>query len=78
MAKKKIQLKPTSKLGFNDKLKICYNCMFYQKDGFCPWEETYKNYNDKCTKTFRKWPYSLFRYSLTLSYKLLDPNIKIK
>ena len=50
MARKKIQLAPKSKLGYNDKLKICYNCCFYQvsNNGWCPWEDTNKNYNDKC------------------------------
>ena len=46
--KKKVQLQPKSKLGLNDQIKICFNCMFYQKDGYCPWENEYKNYNDKC------------------------------
>ena len=52
MGRKKIQLAPKSKLGYNDKLKICYNCCFYQvsNNGWCPWEDTNKNYNDYSRK----------------------------
>ena len=77
MSKKKYQLEPKSKLGYNDKLKICYNCCFYQRknNGWCPWENTYKNYNDKCTKYLKNWPHSLFRYRFDLAYKLEEPII---
>ncbi len=71
--KKKVQLQPKSKLGLNDKLKICFNCMFYQKDGYCPWDNEYKNYNDKCKSYFKKFPYTFFRYKLDLPYKLDHP-----
>ena len=37
--KKKIQLKPKSELGMNRELPMCYNCIFWQKDGWCPWYE---------------------------------------
>ena len=74
--KKKVQLQPKSKLGLNDQIKICFNCMFYQKDGFCPWENEYKNYNDKCMIHLKHWPHTSFRYRLDLPYKLLDPTKK--
>ena len=41
---KKIQREPKSKLGLNDKLHICYNCMFYGPTGWCPWEKKFMNY----------------------------------
>lgn len=76
MARKKIQLEPKSKLGFNDKLKICYNCCYYQKqnNGWCPFEDTNKNYNDKCTIFLKNWPHSFFRYRFDLPYKLVEIN----
>ena len=73
MARKKIQREPKTRLGFNEKTKICYNCMFYGKDGFCPWEMKYMNYNDKCSIVFKNWPHSSFRYRLDLPYKLVNP-----
>ena len=63
--RKKIQKEPKSKLGLDNKLRICYNCLFYQKDGFCP-----------CIKQLRHWPHTSFRYRLDLPYKLLDPTKK--
>ncbi len=73
MAKKKIQIEPKSKLGLNNKIHICYNCMFYGSNGWCPWENKLMNYNDKCTKQLRKWPHTYFRFKLNLPYKLIDP-----
>ena len=70
MGKKKIITKPKSLLGFADKVKICYNCMFYGFDGYCPWEETYKKYNEKCTKILNGIPSTFFRYRLDLPYKI--------
>lgn len=74
MGRKKIQLAPKSKLGYNDKLKICYNCCFYQvsNNGWCPWEDTNKNYNDKCKIYLKNWPHSFFRYKFDLPYKLIE------
>lgn len=76
MVKKKIQLKPKSTLGLNDKLHICYNCCYYQttNNGWCPWEEEHKNYNDKCNIQYKHWPYTAFRYRFDLPYKLIEPN----
>ena len=71
--KKKVQLQPKSKLGLNDKLKICFNCMFYQIDGYCPWDNEYKNYNDKCKSYFKNFPHTFFRYKLDLPYMLDHP-----
>lgn len=73
--RKKVQIAPKSSLGINDKLKICYNCCFYQtkNEGWCPWENVNKNYNDKCTITFSHWPFTLFRYRFDLPHKLLEP-----
>lgn len=76
MGKKKIQLAPKSKLGYNDKLKICYNCCFYGKDGWCAWENMFKNYNDKCTILLKHWPSTMFRYRFDLPYRLEEPKIK--
>ena len=80
MARKKIQIAPKSKLGYNDKLKICYNCCFYQvlNNGWCPWENTNKNYNDKCTMVLKKLPSTFFRYRFDLPYKLLEINNRNK
>ncbi len=72
MAKKKLVLAPKSKLGYNDKLKICYNCCFYGKDGYCPWEDKFKNYNDKCTIFLKGLPSTFFRYRFDLPYKIDD------
>lgn len=73
---KRIQREPKSKLGLDNKLRICYNCLFYQKDGFCPWEMDKMNYNDKCNKQLRRWPHTFFRYRLDLPHRLLDPTKK--
>jgi hypothetical protein len=78
MGKKKIITKPKSNLGLNDKLKICYNCCFYQQDnnGWCTWENNYMNYNDHCTIILKHWPSTFFRYKFELGYTLED-TIKI-
>jgi len=76
VAKRKVIVKPKSNLGLNDKLKICYNCIYYQKDGYCPWEEKFMNYNDHCIRVGKHWPYYTFRYRLDLPYKLEEPNKK--
>lgn len=73
---KKIQRQPKSKLGLSDKTHICYNCMFYGPEGWCPWEKKLMNYNDKCTIQFKNWPHTLFRYRLDLPYRLIDPTKK--
>ena len=75
MAKKKVQIKPKSNLGLNDKLKICYNCCFYQpqNNGWCPWENKNKNYNEHCITILKHWPSTFFRYRLDLQYKLEEP-----
>ena len=72
MGKKKIITKPKSNLGLNDKLKICYNCCFYQQDnnGWCTWENNYMNYNDHCTIILKHWPSTFFRYKFELGYTL--------
>lgn len=70
MAKKKIQTKPKSNLGIDNKLKICYNCCFYANDGWCPWEKQYMNYNDHCTILLKHWPSTFFRYKFNLDYTL--------
>ena len=74
MGKKKIITKPKSNLGLNDKLKICYNCCFYQSDnnGWCTWENNYMNYNDHCTIILKHWPSTFFRYKFELGYTLED------
>lgn len=74
MGKKKIITKPKSNLGLNDKLKICYNCCFYQQDnnGWCTWENNYMNYNDHCTIILKHWPSTFFRYKFELGYTLKD------
>jgi len=65
--KKKIIIHPKSKLGFNDKLHICYNCLFRHKDtGFCPMFNEYYDYNHQC-KTDR-----IFRYK----FELIDKGYK--
>ena len=76
MVRKKIQLAPKSKLGYNDKLKMCDNCWFCQisNNGLCPFENINKNYNDKCTIYLKNWPHSFFRYRFDLPYKLLEIN----
>ena len=78
MGKKKIITKPKSNLGLNDKLKICYNCCFYQQDnnGWCTWENNNMNYNDHCTIILKHWPSTFFRYKFELGYTLED-TIKI-
>ena len=78
MGKKKYQLEPKSKLGYNDKLHICYNCCFYQikNNGWCPWENMNKNYNDRCNTYLKNWPHSFFRYRFDLPYKLINPEKK--
>ncbi len=63
MGRKKIQLKPKSNLGMNRELPMCYNCVFWQKDGWCTWYEDHYDYNHQCKS--RKF----FRYSLDLPYK---------
>lgn len=75
MAKKKVQTKPKSNLGLNDKLKICYNCCFYQphNNGWCPWENINKNYNEHCITILKHCPSTFFRYRLDLQYKLEEP-----
>ena len=70
MSKKRVQTEPKSKLGFSDKLKICYNCCFYQKTGWCPFENQYMNYNDHCITLLKGWPSTFFRYKFNLPYKL--------
>lgn len=74
MGKKKIITKPKSNLGLNDKLKICYNCCFYQQDnnGWCTWENNHMNYNDHCTIILKHWPSTFFRYKFELGYTLED------
>lgn len=76
--KKKVQIAPKSTLGMNDKLHICFNCCFYQTQngGWCPWENEYRNYNDKCQIHLKHWPHSSFRYRFDLPYKLVDPTQK--
>ena len=53
--KKKVLLKPSSKLGYNDKMRICYNCVFRYKDdsGYCPMEMQPVDYNHQGCKFFR-------------------------
>lgn len=79
---KKADLKPKSKLGIDKKFRICWNCMFWNKEnGRCPWipdkfskpPTNYSNfpYNHNCPNS------RLFRYSIeyleedydTYSYK---------
>ena len=66
---KKSELKPKSSLGIDKTFKICWNCMFWNKDnGRCPWipdkfskpPTLWSNfpYNHNCTNT------KLFRYNL--------------
>ncbi len=59
--KKKILIEPKSKLGLNDKLHICYNCVFRHKDtGFCPMFMEYYDYNHTCATD------RIFRYRFDL------------
>ena len=59
--KKKILMQPTSKLGFNDKLHICYNCLFrWKENGYCPMFNEYYDYNHKCPTD------KIFRYTFEL------------
>lgn len=59
--KKKIQIEPKSKLGLDDKLHICYNCLFRHKDtGYCPMYNEYYDYNHKCPTD------KIFRYRFDL------------
>ena len=61
MRKKKIQIEPKSKLGLDDKLHICYNCLFRHKDtGYCPMYMEYYDYNHKCPTD------KIFRYKFEL------------
>ena len=55
MGRKKIKIKPSSTLGYNDKLRICYNCVFRYKDnsGFCPMKMCPVDYNEQGCKLFR-------------------------
>ena len=68
---KKIQREPKSKLGLNDKLHICYNCLFRHKDtGYCPMYNEFYDYNHKC-KTDK-----IFRYRFDLINKgYMNPTI---
>ena len=63
-------------MGFNDKTKICYNCCFYNENGYCPWENTFKNYNEKCTIILKHLPSTYFRYRFDLPYYIDDKFIK--
>ena len=76
MAKKKVQTAPKSKLGYNDKLHICYNCCYYGPNGWCCMEDGFRNYNDKCTIYLKHWPHTLFRYRFDLPYRLINPETK--
>lgn len=76
MGKKKILTAPKSTMGISKDMRICYNCMFYQKDGKCPMsydDETkkhqYFDYNNYC-----KYP-RLFRYRLEYKHYIDDYNI---
>lgn len=43
----KKDLKPVSELGFNDKLRICYNCQWRKKEtGWCSLTSAYVPYNN--------------------------------
>lgn len=55
MGKKKVLLRPKSTLGYNDKMRICYNCMFRYTDntGYCPWVDKQVDYNERGCKFFR-------------------------
>ena len=67
MRKKKIQIEPKSKLGLDDKLHICYNCLFRHKDtGYCPMYNEYYDYNHKCPTD------KIFRYK----FELIDKGYK--
>ena len=66
---KKAELKPKSALGIDKTFKICWNCMFWNKEnGRCPWipdkfsrpPTNYSNfpYNNNCKNTI------FFRYRL--------------
>ena len=47
--KKKILINPVSTLGLDDKIHMCYNCLFRHKDtGYCPMFMEYYDYNHKC------------------------------
>lgn len=64
MGKKKILIAPKSRLGLDDKLRICYNCVFRHKDtGYCPMFNEYYDYNHKCPTI------KIFRYRFDLPYK---------
>ena len=59
--KKKILINPVSTLGLDDKIHMCYNCLFRHKDtGYCPMFMEYYDYNHKC-KTDK-----IFRYKFDL------------
>ena len=55
MGKRKVKIKPSSMLGYNDKMRICYNCVFRYKDnsGFCPMKMCPVDYNNHACKLFR-------------------------
>lgn len=69
--KKKIQIEPKTKLGLNEKMHICYNCVFRHKDtGFCPMYLEYYDYNHHCPTN------KLFRYKFELIDKgFVNPHV---
>lgn len=65
--KKKIILEPVSKLGFDENLRMCYNCMFWNRQsGRCPWSKENYDYNHFCNSQ------SLFRYRLEYKHWIND------
>ena len=61
---KKSEITPKSKLGIDKTFKICWNCMFWNRDtGRCPWIE------DKFSRPPTK--YSNFPYNHTCPNKIL-------
>ena len=59
----KKELKPESLLGFNDKLRICYNCQWREKEkGWGSLTSTYVSYNNSGVSC------KLFRYPICGPY----------
>ena len=53
--KKKILINPVSTLGLDDKIHMCYNCLFRHKDtGYCPMFMEYYDYIDNPTEFAKK------------------------
>ena len=60
---KKSELAPKSLLGFNDKLRICYNCQWRQNNGgWCTMTSTFVPYNQSGSSC------KLFRYPIGGKY----------